>query len=312
MRKWISLAALILTCGYLAAQEEAIYSQYYINPVLINPSYAGFSEVHRVQMGIRNQWSGFPTSPKTYGIFYNGPIGPVLGLGASVTSDNLAALSKLRMQLNYAFRYTFEDLKVSAGFSTSFQTMRLSDAGLQNEQIYDQGDRLINKAVDGTSVFDAALGFYASYKDQTFGGLSFPGLVRARLDDISTEAEKSSQFKDFILFMGHDFKISEYDFVVTPSIAIRKINNVPFGIDFNVKGQFLDDRLIAGASYRGGAGGAAGVLLGTSLQFMQLYYSYDLAFQRFQKYNAGSHEFTVAFDFEGARRTQYNRYRRRR
>ncbi len=46
------------------------------------------------------------------------------------------------------------------------------------------------------------------------------------------------------------------------------------------------------------AGGAAGLLLGTKLPSFHLYYSYDISFQRFQKFSTGTHEVTLAFSFK--------------
>ena len=38
-------------------------------------------------------------------------------------------------------------------------------------------------------------------------------------------------------------------------------------------------------------------LLGSKYQNFQVTYSYDVAFSRFQKYNSGSHEISVAYSF---------------
>lgn len=72
-------------------------------------------------------------------------------------------------------------------------------------------------------------------------------------------------------------------------------------MDFNLKASFLKDQLIAGVSYRSLS--AMGILLGTKLSAFRLYYSYDLSFQHFQKFNTGSHEVTVAFKFEKKEKT---------
>jgi hypothetical protein len=63
----------------------------------------------------------------------------------------------------------------------------------------------------------------------------------------------------------------------------------------NFKAGFIDDKLITGISYR--SLGTTGMLLGTRWSFFELYYTYDLSLQRFQNYNAGSHEFTLGLTF---------------
>ena len=309
MKKIILFPIFVLMAGFLFGQDEAIYTHYIINPLLVNPAHAGFPENHRVQMNVRSQWVGFPGSPRTYGITYGGPIGKTLGLGLAVHSDNVAALSKYRIQMNYAFRYTINDFKIAGGFSTEFQNTRLASAGLTNEQIFDQDDQLIDQAVNGIRVFDASLGFFGTYKERTFAGVSFPNLVSARLDDIVTESQGGSLFKDFVFMLGHDFEVDQYDFTIQPSIMMMNVRDVPFGLDFNLKATFLDRKLTAGLLYHAGRLNGLGVLLGTKLQIFELYYSYDVSFQQFQSYNGGSHEVTIGFDFEAARRNQGRRLR---
>ena len=84
-----------------------------------------------------------------------------------------------------------------------------------------------------------------------------------------------------------------------PSLVIRQVLMGPESmVDINLKAGFLDEQLIAGLSYRGGVANALAILLGTRLSGFNLYYSYDISFNRFQDYSVGSHEVTVAFSFE--------------
>ncbi|MCP4120664.1 MAG: type IX secretion system membrane protein PorP/SprF [Bacteroidetes bacterium] len=309
MKKLILFIALVGTISMLSAQNEAVFSHYYISPILINPSVAGFYESHNMQLNVRSQWSGFPEAPVTYNLMYNGPIGKTLGVGLGVFSENIASISRQKIQLNYAFRYTVKEVKFTAGFSTEFQQMKLTNTIL-NDDIYDLGDLILEDALEGVNIFDASLGFYGTFKDRTFVGLSFPNLVRARLDDIGGSDDQSSFLQYFMFNIGHQFDVDNLNFTVEPSLMLRKIRNVPFQMDFNVKAGFLEEKLIAGLSYRSGVGGAMGVLLGTRIEFFNVYYSYDVSFQRFQKFNAGSHEVTVAFQFkkkagEGDRAKRY-------
>lgn len=298
MKKLFTFILFVFALVRASAQDEAVFTHYYINPILINPAYAGFDETHRLQMNLRNQWTGFPGAPATYMVGYNGPIGKTLGVGAGVLSENIAQLTRFRVNLNYAFRYHVNDFKFSAGFSTEFQQMRLANSVLdQSDPLYDQGDFLVEEAVDGISIFDAALGFYGSVSDATYFGLSFPNLIRARLDEIETGTDTRSSFFQFYIFnLGHRFIFEEYGFKLEPSLMMRKIRNVPFQVDFNLLSSFMDDKVQAGLTYRLGTGGAFGLLLGTRISALSAYYSYDVAFSNFQQYNNGSHEVTVAFD----------------
>ncbi|MBK7410623.1 MAG: PorP/SprF family type IX secretion system membrane protein [Saprospirales bacterium] len=293
MKRFLWLLIILGGLQTLRAQDPAIFNHYLVSPILINPSYAGFEEAHILQGNFRNQWTGFPGAPVTYGFNYNGPIGKTLGLGFNVLGENIASITRFRFQLNYAFRFNIgENVKMAAGFSTEFSNLQLNNSALQNP-FYEQGDNLIDAFNKGESVLDATLGTYASFKDNTFIGLAFPNLIVAKISDIESGDPQGSFFKFFIFNVGHRFEFDN-GFSFEPSLMMRKVMTVPFNLDFNAKVGFLEDRFIAGLSYRTGVGGALGVLLGTSFDQFRLFYSYDLSFQQFQQYNSGAHELTIA------------------
>ena len=298
--------SLCFSVVFAFAQDEAIFTHYQLNPVLINPAYTGFTESHRLQMNLRNQWTAFPGAPQTYAINYNGPIGKKIGLGVNILSEDIAQISRMKAGFNYAFRLKFDELKVSAGLSGAYQSFNLATSVFdQANPLYEQGDFIVEEAVDGIQFFDAGLGFFAEYQNATYFGLSFPGMVRAKLNNI--EGESDGGLGEFYIFqVGHKFKFSEHGINVNPSMMIRKMRDIPFQVDFNVLAGFVEEKLQAGVSYRSGVGGAIGLLLGTKLPPFAAYYSYDVSLQRFQRYSGGAHEITVAFDFQniiGKRKT---------
>ena len=104
--------------------------------------------------------------------------------------------------------------------------------------------------------------------------------------------------------VGHEFVVSE-DLKIEPSIFFIKMEDVPLRADINVLAKFLEEKFIAGLSYRymeatfdETMGGHAGVLLGFKIAAFQVYYSYDVSFLKFQEYNGGGHEVTIGFDFK--------------
>lgn len=303
MKRLLSLG-IFLCCAVLASygqEQSATFSHYHISPILVNPAVAGFTGKHKLQMNVRSQWAGFPGAPRTYAVGYDGPLSQVLGVGFNVLSENIASTQRLRLQLNYAFRFESGVMKAGIGFSTEFHTVKLANS-VMSGQFYQPNDFLIEEAVDGLRIFDAALGAYALFNDQTYINLAFPNLIVAKISDIESGTPEGSFFRYFTVVLGHRVMVDAYNFTIEPSIMMRKMRNVPFQVDFNVVGGFADDKLIAGLSYRSGVGGAVGLLLGTRISAMRLYYSYDVSFQRFQQYNNGSHEITVQFEFEPAKK----------
>ncbi|MCB0571901.1 MAG: PorP/SprF family type IX secretion system membrane protein [Phaeodactylibacter sp.] len=293
MKKILLLLAFFAICQLASAQDEAIFSHYIITPVLINPAAAGFNDAHQIQLNARAQWTGFVDAPKTYSAQYNGPLGNNFGLGVGVLTETAAQMNRTRAHLNYAFRFNIgEMVKLSAGFSTEYQQIRL-DNDVISGVFFQEGDQVVEDFMDGKGVFDASIGLFSSFNDNTRVGLSFTNLVRSRLSNVSNANE--SILKYYIFYASHKLYVDDLNFVMEPSILIRNVKDVPSQVDINLKASFLDESLTAGLSYR--SLGALGILLGTKLSNFELYYSYDLFFQDFQRYNDGSHEVTVAMSF---------------
>lgn len=287
----ISLAFISLTTY---GQEKSAFTHYHINPALINPAAAGISGNQQVFLHARNQWSGFPGAPKTYALSYDGPIGKTFGLGGTIYSENISHITQFRAAINYAFRYELDKLKVGFGFSTEFSQMKLDNAVLTDRN-YIAGDVNIEDGVDGANSFDATLGFYGLYNEQTFFGIAFPNIIMARLDGSSENGEDAAPEGYYLFNLGHRFKSDEYGFTLEPSILLRRSRNVPFQADINLKGYFLEDKLIGGLSYRGGARGALGILVGSKFTNFAFHYGFDVSFKQFQDYSNGAHEITISF-----------------
>lgn len=302
MKNLFILIICLLSFQILSAQEEAISQHYLINPMMLNPAVAGFSELHQVQVNARATWTGVPDAPKTYSLMYNGPIGNSFGVGLNILSDQAAQLINNRIQLNFGFRFQLQDnWKVATGFAAEVRESRLSSEAIASPTLQ-AGDDILREYANGRGALDATLGLYTAYESQggtTFAGLTFNNLVRNRLDDIvnSLPENNSSVFQYYTFVVGHEFELYDLNAKVEPSMAIRQIRSTTQTVmmDFNVKARFLEDQLIAGLSYR--TLGIMGILLGTKLEGLDLYYSYDVSFQDSQQYHAGAHEVTIGISF---------------
>ncbi|MFN0216549.1 MAG: PorP/SprF family type IX secretion system membrane protein [Saprospiraceae bacterium] len=279
------------------AQEQAIYSQQYAFPVLINPGYTGFEDQHQFIANYRSTWTTFPEKPSTYTLMYNGPVGDKLALGGSLFSDNAGKVSTTKLQINYAFRFQIKKLKIGLGLSTEFLN-RKADAALLNDPLVERNDDVLESLVDGQQIFDASVGAYAIHDGKLFFGLTLPNTIRTRLDEAPTAVEEetnSKLFENYIFQMGYKFDMADQNFKLIPSISMRKIRDTPYQIDLNIQGRFIDEKLIAGLTFRPGNSGAAICMLGTKVSQFQLFYSYDLSLSNFQRYTGGSHELSVAY-----------------
>lgn len=268
------------------------FTQYYLNPQVMNPAYTGFQSKYRLALNYRSHWSDFPDAPKSFAAHYNGPATDRVGIGAMLFTESYGAENRFRGQLSYAYMFGSEDYKMSLGVSTDYSQFRLDNSAITNP-LYDPNDPTVNAALDGRRYFAASLGFYTEYKTQFYFGLSLPQVILTRIDD--GEGDDETSF-NYIATIGTWIMLPDYDMVIEPSLYLKKIGNAPLHVDINVVGKFLEDRLYGGLSYSAGAGNRFGFLLGARIANFRFYYGYDVSYQEFQDYNNGSHEVTLSFD----------------
>lgn len=301
MKKLFSTLIFGLLIGFVAtAQEQAVYSQYQVFPVLINPGTTGFDNNYLFLINARSSWTGFPGSPTTYTFMYSGPVGDKLGLGGSVFAEKIGSQTVTRIQGNYSFRFQVQRARIGLGLTTEFQRRRVSSDVLNNP-IVDPNDGVLEGSVDGQRLFTSSFGAHVLFDERVFVSLILPTAIRARLDEIPVDdprAESGSGIQYYIFQLGTIIDISSQNFKLVPSLAIRNVRDVPFQVDLNLQGRFLEDKLIAGLTYRPSTGGSMAFMLGTRYKQFNLFYSYDVSFGPFQKYNGGSHEFSVGYSLE--------------
>lgn len=282
------------------AQEHAVYSQYQVFPHLINPGYTGFDNNHIFLVNARSSWTGFPGSPSTYTFLYNGPVGDKLGLGGSLFAEKIGAQTVTRLQGSYSFRFQVQSAQIGLGLTTEFMRRRISGDVLSNP-IVDPNDGALEGSVDGQRLFTSSFGAHILFDKKVFTSLVLPSAIRARLDEIPLDdprTENGSGVQYYIFQLGAMLDVPSQNFLLIPSIAIRNVRDVPFQVDLNLQGRFMEEKLIAGLTYRPNTGGSMAFLLGSKYKQFNIFYSYDVSFGPFQQYNSGSHEFSVAYAFE--------------
>jgi type IX secretion system PorP/SprF family membrane protein len=309
MKKVLLTAFLAFLGTMVFAQQEAIYNQYNVAPILVNPAAAGFDEVHTIQLNARGQWLGFPDAPKNFGVQYHGPLGKTFGFGMAVMGESAAQISSVRARLNAGFRFKLqENVKLSIGFSTDITQFSVNN-GVLNGAYYEQGDDIIENAVNGQQLFDASLAGYIRFYENTYIGLSLTNLIAERLRNIGDPSNSGGGlFQHYVLMAGHKFELSENKFSLEPSVMVRSVMDSPFNVDVNLKAGLLDDKLIAGLSYRSLK--TIGVLAGTELtDKIKFFYTFDLSMQDLQQYSTGSHEISLILGFKGAenRKSKFGR-----
>lgn len=295
MKNLLLIIAGLFLLQSVQAQEEAVYRQYFLNPILVNPATVGGDrEHHNLNMNLRSAFTSFPETPNTYALSYNGPMGKQVGLGALIYSENIADITRFRAQVAYSMGIDIEEVKLRAGLSIEYQRMSLSN-GVTTNDLFDPGDMTVIDDINGERFFDTSLGIHVDYKNVYFG-YAAPNLIRTVTDDIGGE-DSGGNFKYFLLQAGGKFSLNDNKVKLEPSLILRRIRTVDTHLDLSMMASFLNEQFIAGAMVRAGGGSSVGFLLGTKYNTLKFIYSYDILLEPFQKYNSGSHEITVGFEF---------------
>ncbi len=271
--------------------ERYIYTQAHLSPQLINPGAIGSQMTQNILINYRNKWSGIEGAPTTVTLSYNGPVGNRLGIGVNVLSDRFGELQTTKGALGLSYTIETENNKVGFGISAEYIKHALSGFGNA-----DPNDPVFGRALAGVEYFDASFGLYGTYMKKLTYGISLPSAVSSRISDI--DAETPEREIGFIMQVGYKLDVQS-DITMTPAIIMKKLANVPTHIDMNLTFGFLQDKLIGGVNYTLGADKRLGFLLGTKIEKLNFYYSYNTSSQFIQDYNNGSHELTLGVNFGG-------------
>jgi type IX secretion system PorP/SprF family membrane protein len=124
--KSFSTSLLVLISFCLQAQQDPLYSQYFNNPMLINPAFAGSYERLYAGVAYRTQWTGMDGAPKTFNA--NGHIALMdnkVGIGAIVLQDQIGDIKNTMYSAVGAYHIKLLNYKFSFGLqmgATRFAT----------------------------------------------------------------------------------------------------------------------------------------------------------------------------------------------
>ena len=117
--KWALLGVILLASGTVGAQDVG-FSQFYANPLYLNPGFAGTAVAPRISLNYRAQWPGlvsaFTTVSASYDQYVNDLHG---GVGVLLMTDRVGdhgALSTNMAGVIYAFNFRISrTINISAG-----------------------------------------------------------------------------------------------------------------------------------------------------------------------------------------------------
>ena len=272
----------------VAAQQRPHYTQYVINPFIINPAIAGIDNYGDLKVSARDQWVGLKGAPRTSYFTIHAPLGkndyrlsstsfavpgenprgksywenytaadPHHGAGFSIINDRTGSFNFFSAAASYAYHIGLNaTTNISGGLSAGITTVNIDRTNHNFDGLGNPSDPAFGSVVTEElrkirPQMSAGLWLYGrSY----FIGLSAQQIIPQTLsfvDDNPAILQKSKLVPHLFFTAGYRFLMGN-DFNVTPSLMLKYINGSSRnGIqpELNTKVQYRDVLWI-GASYR--------------------------------------------------------------
>ncbi len=291
MMKKIIPALLLLINLTAFAQQDALFSQYMFNKLMVNPAYAGSREIMTVDMLNRYQWIGIEGAPRTISLSAHTLLkNEKVGLGGYIYRDALGPTIDQGFMATYSYRIRTENGWFSFGIQGGVKYFDF-DWNIIKTQYPD--NMFTPKDVRRITP-DANIGFY--YQSTRFyAGLSSKQLLENEFGVVEVDGKSSFSrlTRHFYGMAGWAVPVND-KMTFRPSALAKYTKNAPLQMDFNASFLF-NDVFWLGASFRT----EKAVVFLTEIQitkFMRLGYSFDLYLNELQLHNRGSHEFRLGFD----------------
>jgi type IX secretion system PorP/SprF family membrane protein len=293
MKRIIKTFIWLLIPVSMSGQLTPVTNQYVLNPLTINPAYAGNRGALNISAFYRRQWVGIAKAPETMTLAVDVPLfSSKLGVGVIVTNDKYGVTKETQFNSNYAFKIETREGSLSLGLGAGLLTTNTAWSDLK---VLDPGDEsyLTDSRVYVIPTF--SFGVYYSRK-RYFAGLSIPKLLGYTFN--SDQNKYTPDFDPnqyyYLFYTGYVFNFSpRLAFFPSTLITYSGGENVLYDINAHF---ILFDRIWFGASYRNDRS------IGGLLQFalnnqLRVAYTYDFDYGRLGRYSNGSHEIMLRYEF---------------
>ena len=294
MKKLAYIFAFLLLIPFgVKAQYAPQFNQYYFNPILVNPAYAGTRGMLSMVGVHRSQWVGFDGAPSTQSFAIHSPSRRKnMGYGFQLMNDRIGPKNTIAVSGIYSYKLRVGRGKLGLGLRASLYNYTFDWSKIDYRE---SGGYALNQGRESylTPSFD--FGLY--YNDKlNYVGMELSHLNQGRLgveaENVNIEST-SRQNAQMILVGGRAFKINR-ELIFKPSTLIRLAIDQPAFFDLNAS-FLMRNRLWLGASYRRGYG----LVLVSEYNIdksLRVGYSYDIATTTLSQGNAGSHEIFIGYD----------------
>ena len=297
-----------------AKAQDPEFTQFYANPLYLNPAFAGSSRCPRMVMNYRNQWPGINRTYITYSASYDQHVDAMSGgLGISVTNDQAGdgTINTLNASVMYSYYLPVTNsFSVKAGVQAAFAQKSIDWTKLTFGDMIDNKLGFISptnetdpgKTVTNVDFSAGILGYSSSF---FIGGAAhhllepdealipgtpspLPMKITAHAGAIIPVGSTSSRHKRRSRRNPNTLPESS----ISPNILYQKQKDFQ---QLNLGVYVTKGPLVGGLWYRNED--AFIVLVGLQTTNFRFGYSYDVTISKLSNASAGSHELSMTFQF---------------
>lgn len=283
------------------AQQLPRYSLYFLDPVQLNPAYAGLDNSLSVTAGYRSQWTNLPGNPVSQRLSAHLPLYIASsGIGVTAEIDELGARRYTRFGASYNYQLVRGRSVWSIGVNARMNQLQL-DGNLLRTPTGDYSEPNVivhnDDLLTSTQVNDQQLSFGAGLyyqSDRLEGGLS---VLHLNAPAIALESFDWTLERQYSLFLK-----TRMDFVgswmLEPSLLVRS-DGIQTQVDISAVAR-NENNIFLGTSFRGyneNTIDAVVILAGLNVSpQITLAYAYDLTLSNLRDVQNGSHEIVVKYN----------------
>lgn len=302
------LAATLMLSATAGAQDIG-FSQFYANPLYLNPAFAGSAVAPRISLTYRAQWPGlvsaFTTVSASYDQYFPDLHG---GIGVQVLTDRVGdhgALSTNMVSAMYAFRFQVSrDIYVSAALQASLvnTNLRWDDYLRFPDQIdremgfsYATSATRPDKTSKWTPDFNAGVLVNSSkwYAGVAVSHLTQPNVAFYSEDPVPM---KITVHGGGLINVAEESRRQSSLGLGTPIISPNIVYQYQGGFHYFNYGLYLDWMpFLVGVWFRNGVENADAFIFQVGIQqdYFKVGYSYDVTVSKLANSTAGAHEITL-------------------
>jgi type IX secretion system PorP/SprF family membrane protein len=292
-KKLLSLFIVLLIPMSFFGQLTPVSDQYVLNPLTINPAFAGSRGALNIAAFYRRQWIGITGAPETATLTVDAPLfDSKLGLGLMIINDKIGVTKQTAFNTDYSYKIRMGEGILSLGLGAGIVTTKTAWSDLV---ALDPGDESFLSDSRVFIVPDFRFGTYYSYKNY-FAGFSIPRLIGYKFDFEKNKYSLSiDPGKYYYMFnTGYIFQLnSKVKFFPSALVIYSPGRKILYDINahFNIV-----ERLWVGASYRNSRS-VEGLFQYQVNNQLRIAYTYDYDLGKSGKYRNGAHEIMLRYEF---------------